>query len=439
MNNLAVLKGEYYVKYSKAGYAFDIRKDIWQLTRNVKINFSFMYDCLDKRCYEGFINTFSYYAQEYNPNTINSFFSKVKSIILLCNITCFSEHELISAYSGLKKENYNKFSCLRVFLNKWKDLGYDGIDDAACEYLNVIKIPAFGYGDHIKRRDPKNGPFNDQEIDIIIDNLKRGKKEGLINDRCYVLIKLLLMSGRRSTQMMHLKHKDVIIEDGRYYLNMPRIKQRGCLFRSSFRKIEITEDIWLHISKIMKRNIFMIFEHIAEYQTAKYFDDLPIFLSIKQLNKVSGKIDFSEYLKDDFLHATHHLSYQLVKQFVKKMEILSPRTNNLLSINPRRFRYTYGTLLARDGGSKETIALAMDHSSCSSASVYIKNLSDNVNVIDKAIEHYLKDIADVFLGKRSYQGDLLQKIFMMDIKKENNNKRSCEGCQHFISWRDSNK
>ncbi|MER3740186.1 hypothetical protein J9A69_26465, partial [Klebsiella pneumoniae] len=109
-------------------------------------------------------------------------------------------------------------------------------------------------------------------------------------------------------------------------------------------------------------------------------------------------------------------------------------TGELLNIHPIRFRYTYGTLLARNGGRVDAIAFAMDHSSDTSVGYYIKNLSDNVNVIDKAVERYLTDISDVFLGKRRFQGDLLQKALTMDIKKENKNNRNCDSCQHFKAW-----
>ncbi|HCN6369391.1 TPA: tyrosine-type recombinase/integrase, partial [Escherichia coli] len=172
----------------------------------------------------------------------------------------------------------------------------------------------------------------------------------------------------------------------------------------------------------------------SEDLNEKFFDDLPIFLSITQLCKVSDEIDFSEYLKCDFLHINTGQARFWLKDFAKKFKMYSPRTGELLKIHPVRFRYTFGTLLARSGGSLSTIAFAMDHSSDTSAGYYIKNLSDNVNVIDKAVERYLKDISDVFLGKREYQGDFLQKALTMDIKKEHKNDRSCERCQHFKTW-----
>ncbi|VTM22094.1 Phage integrase family [Raoultella terrigena] len=434
MINQTVLKEEFYIRYSMAGYEFDLRNEIWHLKKNFTINLSFLHDVLDKCYHEGFIHTLSYFAQEYKPETACSLFRKVKSIILRYAIRSFSEHELICAYNNLQKNNYRNFSVFKSFLIKWNEFGYFGIDDNACEYLKKIKIPLIDIGDVVKRRDPNLGPFNDQEINMIVDGLERGRKEGVVSKQCYVLIRLYLMNGRRPTQLMSLKHRDVIKDEKGFFLNIPRIKQRGYFFRGSFRKAEITEEVWNILNEIIRNNISIVKESICEELDEKLLNDLPIFLSTPQLAKVSEGIDFSEYLKNDFLHiGTGHARIWL-KKFAKKMKIYTPRTGELLNIHPIRFRYTYGTLLARNGGRVDAIAFAMDHSSDTSVGYYIKNLSDNVNVIDKAVERYLTDISDVFLGKRGYQGDLLQKALTMDIKKENKNNRNCDSCQHFKAW-----
>ncbi|WP_211745274.1 hypothetical protein, partial [Klebsiella variicola] len=78
---------------------------------------------------------------------------------------------------------------------------------------------------------------------------------------------------------------------------IPRAKQKNNVFRGTFREIEITEDIWQHLMKVMVHNIDKVKEIIAEDLNEKFFDDLPIFLSIPQLCKVSDGIDFSKYLQ----------------------------------------------------------------------------------------------------------------------------------------------
>lgn len=434
MINQKMLTDNSYIKYSVAGYEFDIRNDIWNLKKSVAINFSYIHEYLEKRFHEGFIYTFSYFAQEYKPLSVSTNFHRVKAMLLEYKIKNFSEHELISIYSDLKINNYEKFRTLKHFLMKWKDLGYYGIDDNAYEYLKMIKIPEFSHGDVVKRRDPNVGPLTEQEINMIVDGLERGRKEGLVSDCYYTLTMLLILSGRRNTQIMSLKHRDVINNEKGYFLNIPRAKQKSHFFRGSFRELEISEKIWRQLVKLMSDNINKVKDVIGEDQDVRLFDDLPIFLSTIQLGKVSNDIDFYDYLKDDFLHIGTRQVRRWLKKFPKCMKIHSPRTGKILNINSMRFRYTYGTLLARNGGNLSTIAFAMDHSSEQSAGYYIKNLCDNVNVIDKAVGCYLKDISGVFLGKRDYQGDLLKETLTMDIRKVNENDRSCENCQHYNKW-----
>ncbi|MBC5099489.1 site-specific integrase [Klebsiella variicola] len=434
MINQTILKEEFNIRYSMAGYEFDLREKIWNLKRGVIINLSFLDDFLEKIYHEGFIHTLSYFAQVYKPESVSSFVVKIKAIMFGYNVRTFSEHELITAYSDLQSKDYEKFIMFKSFIIKWKELGYYGIDDNAYEYLKVITIPTSIHGDVVKRRDPKLGPFNDLEIRMIVDGLETGINRGTLSEYCYIFTRILLLSGRRPIQIMSLKHRDVIKNEGGYFLRIPRAKQKNNVFRGTFREIEITEEIWQYLMKVMVHNIDKVKEIIAEDLNENFFDDLPIFLSIPQLCKVSDGIDFSKYLQCDFLHIRTGQARFWLKDFAKKFKIYSPRTGELLKIHPVRFRYTFGTLLARSEGNLSTIAFAMDHSSDTSAGCYIKNLPDNVNVIDKAVERYLTDISDVFLGKRGYQGDLLQKALTMDIKKENKNNRNCDGCQHFKAW-----
>ncbi|WPM84273.1 hypothetical protein QNH14_15280 [Apirhabdus apintestini] len=195
-----------------------------------------MYDFLDKTYHEGFIHTLSYFAQIQEPESVRTMFDKIKTILRVYNIKTFSEHELICAYSDLQMADYRGFIVLKSFLIKWKELGYYGIEDNAYEYLKVITIPTNSLGDVVKRRDPNLGPFNDQEIKMIVDGLETGIKQGVINDHCYIFTRLLLLSGRRPIQIMSLKHRDVIKNERGCFLRIPRAKQKNNIFRGRSEK-----------------------------------------------------------------------------------------------------------------------------------------------------------------------------------------------------------
>jgi hypothetical protein len=55
-------------------------------------------------------------------------------------------------------------------------------------------------------------------------------------------------------------------------------------------------------------------------------------------------------------------------------------------------------LLAKDGHNVNTIAELLDHSSTSSAGIYIKNHADSVERIDSAVSEQLSFIADIFMN-----------------------------------------
>lgn len=51
----------------------------------------------------------------------------------------------------------------------------------------------------------------------------------------------------------------------------------------------------------------------------------------------------------------------LVKAFIKRHNIISPLTGELLHVTPRRLRYTLATGLAAEGISKRELARILDH------------------------------------------------------------------------------
>ena len=92
----------------------------------------------------------------------------------------------------------------------------------------------------------------------------------------------------------------------------------------------------------------------------------------------------------------------------------------------------------KHGLSVEEIAEALDHSSTNCVHIYVKNLPGHVEIIDKAVTSFLIDIADVFMGKRNFTGNVLVNVLMPDSFKENIHKTSnnpCEGCKRLNKWR----
>ena len=78
--------------------------------------------------------------------------------------------------------------------------------------------------------------------------------------------------------------------------------------------------------------------------------------------------------------------------------MISERTGIPVRLNPTRFRYTLGTNLAREGKGEYVIAEALDHSDTQNTGVYVRNIPEIVERIDKAMALQLAPIAQAFHG-----------------------------------------
>lgn len=316
-------------------------------------------------------------------------------------------------------------------------INFPGIDSKVIKLFNEIKIKKYGYGDVVKMRDPNKGPFNIEELKCISNATEEAYNTGKISIHTYAMLKLLLHSGRRISQLTALKRKDLFNENNIYYLNIPREKQRG-VNKGSYRKVEINESLWDTLNKILDINTEIISDYLGCELKYKNIDKIPLFLSTYSLRNLDRDIDIEHYLENEDLHITTGSMNRAIASLSKKMKLVSPRTGKIIRISSVRFRYTFATMLAKSGESLASIAMSLDHSGTGSVGCYVQNLPDNVIDIDKAISKYLQPISDIFLGKQAYEGDILLNIFVSDIRGCRTEKnvliKGCTECKHFNSW-----
>jgi len=87
-----------------------------------------------------------------------------------------------------------------------------------------------------------------------------------------------------------------------------------------------------------------------------------------------------------------------MKELEKQLDVYSERTGKRLNLSTRRFRYTLGSNIAREGKGELIIAEALDHSDTQNVGVYVKNLPDVVERIDRAVALELAPLAQAFQG-----------------------------------------
>ena len=144
---------------SRAGYWFDEVEPVWRLDKNndVYVSKSFVY--LPDEAKLGFVSTLVHYAvtksAAHTSNIAESFYAFLRDI----KPSHIDTASLINWRTTLDRETEWKLATVRVFLYKWHDLGYPGVDDDVIDLLNGWTLKGNIKGDAVKRRDPKEGPL----------------------------------------------------------------------------------------------------------------------------------------------------------------------------------------------------------------------------------------------------------------------------------------
>ncbi|CEL31778.1 Phage integrase family protein [Pseudomonas fluorescens] len=380
---------------SSMGYEFDPGSDHWRLSKDV----SFRTDTLPARfgpeLMGSFKNVLAQYAKSHSPQHTRAMYSRLKHYL-----DGTSEHvplsveSFISYRSQLGEDDW-MLSSIRSMLNKWSSLGYPGVPDDTLRLLKKWKIKGNRKGYAVQSMCPESGPLTDIEMDALISKLLEGYANDSVSlrDACYVMI--LSMTGRRSSQISALKIKDLVPENGYYWIAFPRVKQKNSGWRKSFRKLRVIEDLWLLLQRKAETVIADFQGLVGAELPAHIIKELPLF---PVLNAYDPALSLHEQLAGDFLHARTNEVYESLQLFTAKNTVISERTGEALHLHPYRFRYTLGTNLAREGKGEYLIAEALDHSDTQNTGVYVKNIPDIVERIDKAVALQLAPLAQAFQG-----------------------------------------
>jgi hypothetical protein len=221
----------------------------------------------------------------------------------------------------------------------------------------------------VRFRHPTKGPLNNAEQRIVIEAIQHGI--GTSEDRAVVMIHLEL--GPNQQSVVRLKARDLekfevkIVENGqsqthtRYQLALPRVKKRK----------EHRETVARPISNELGR----ILETLKK-------DDPESFL-FHWLNSKYPECAITSSMK----------------RFATEGNLISPRTGLRLRLLPRRFRYTLGTEMAREGASLEKIAGVLDHSTLQHVNVYIETSSYIIDQVGSSFDELFAPLARSFRGK----------------------------------------
>lgn len=178
-------------------------------------------------------------------------------------------------------------------------------------------------------------------------------------------------------------------------------KKRNATFRSSFKSLSITEDLYLILLNFIEYQYKKLLELVKEAIIINNKNELTIFIdwnSLKQ-NIRNKCFDVSLLEKDIFHYSSSSLERNVLRTFCIKQKAISERTGDIIHVNARRFRHTRGTNLGRKSVGALIIAELLDHSDTQNVKVYTENTADTVQYIDHVMGAEMGKLAQAFTGK----------------------------------------
>jgi integrase len=374
----------------------------WRLDKNNTVAVGAVRVLLDDEIRASFIATLVFYATNLSGGYTKLISETILHMLRATGASKFSESTLISYRALLNSGTEWQLGIARTFLKKWYELGYPGISESIVELLYSWTIKGAIKGDLIKRLDPHYGPLSDLELQGFNEGVTQAYEKNKISITDLALALIISNTGRRPIQISHLKIKDVLTGKNRkgepcYLVNIPRAKQRGEVFRESFKQFAITHELWVILNaqvSLVKRKFEKRFGiELGEADQS----ELPLFPDWDAFPTVTFQ-DFRTLLGSDRLHIRSAVITEVLQHCAESARIHSERTGSLLNANSYRFRYTTGTRAAREGFGVMVIAELLDHSDNQNAGVYIENIPEHVARLDEAVGHQLAPYAQAFAG-----------------------------------------
>ncbi|SAF92291.1 phage integrase family protein [Enterobacter hormaechei] len=430
------------IQAKQRGYYVNIYDDKWKLDNNDNINVGTVSRIINPELIDGYLNTLSFYARNYSSAYVRKINAIMKDFLKKTASTFISESDILNYRSLLTEVNIQRLILLRCFFKKWHSLGYYGIDDNAITLMEAMRLKAKSAGTIVKIEDPEKGALTNNEHKALNESMYNAYKNKKITLQELSSALLVSFTGRRASQIVALKFKDIVKEknsDGNdfFFINIPRIKQ-GIEFRKEFRILSIDGFIYKVLMQQVNISISLIEGHIGRTLFSEEKNEVAVFLdkkNYKMLNEING---FYDVLVSDRLHASKNTVSLSLKKIVEKENVISERTGERMKINAYRLRYTLGTKLAREGYSSQIIAELLDHSSTASVGIYTENLPDNSIKINEAVSDNLGFLAGVFLGRIKLNEITSNDVFTMNSYSSCTERStiSCHGCIHFKRFKD---
>lgn len=389
---------------STFGYEFNIDAPVWRLCKDVSVNIRALCELADVRLRDGLVATLAHLARTWSPAAVSSSIGALKKLFIATGGQV-SELTLINYRASLTRHYEWHLGSARTVLKKWHALGYPGMDDEVIDLLNSWALSGSIKGDAVKRRDPIEGPFTENELLAFNEGVVRAYECGDLSLRDLCLCLLTSHSGRRPRQLAYMKVCDI---EGRkrnskdesvYFLMIPRLKQKGGSFRTQLRKFYVTPEL-AQLLMLQKAEAIAQSEALMGFRMQESDGAmLPLFPDSNAVREVKSVGAYRSLASTDRLHICTRVVNDAIQAAVRLSKIQSERTGVDLVAHSRRFRYTVGSRAAKEGCGLAVIAELLDHTDTQNVGVYTKSSPEHLVKIDAAVGHQLAPLARAFQGR----------------------------------------
>lgn len=309
------------------------------------------------------------------------------------SLNILDERDFLSAKVKAGKEREYQLSTIRGFFRFWHKSGIYGVSDEFIEAIGKLSFQGNEKGLAVLSHDPLKGPYTQLEMEAIVDGLNNTFMEGGVSLTEWVLVKLYAERGLRRAQLNQLVFDDFSKNAGLFFINQPRAKQRDVGFREAFMDFQISLDLYNAIQLLKTERVQDIDDRTFE-GFAHSLSLLPLFPHVERLiehGELNLEIDASCFQPREYLDAP-------LARVETSINAMSERTGERIHLTSKRFRYTLGTDLNREGAGVGVIAAALDHSDHQNSGVYVESIGENATRLNQKIGKLLAPLAQAFAG-----------------------------------------
>jgi integrase len=265
-----------------------------------------------------------------------------------------------------------------------------GFDEEFALELDEVQVPARSSRLAVELEDEDCGPLWETEVMV----LRRALQDDVSMVRLHVMqrtaVALSLAYGRNPANFCLLREADLknALEGfdvpAQWMLAIPRTKKPGVGVRQVF----IEERVGDELAGLLR--------DLIEVNRATDCGNRPRPLFMRRnVDRWREGTDTGEYA----YHVTAQSFTWLLKQFSRRMKLVSPRTMRSLHISSRRLRYTFATTMVELGVSRKVLAAMLDHSDTQHVQVYYALKGRRLtSILDRAAALRIGPLMRLFRG-----------------------------------------